>query len=499
MITLRPYQTEALASIPQSGRHIIALATGLGKTVLFSQIPRKGRVLILSHREELVNQPVKYYNCKVGIERASETANGEEVVSASVQSIVRRLDKYKEDDFDIVIVDECQHSPSPTYMKICDYFKPRLLLGFTATPKRGDGVRLDKVFDSICYHKDIRWGIENNWLSDIYCRQVEIGYNLQNVKTAMGDYAESELADAMEGTGAAIGDAYTKYAKGSTLIFGVSVAHCQEIAASIPGAMVVTGETKNRAEIIERFTRREISCIVNCMIFTEGTDLPLVETVIVARPTKNVSLYTQIVGRGLRLHPDKPYLNLIDCVGASCMDMCRAPSLLGLDPETVPKEKANKPLRELEEIALQEINSPIGWIRNIKTVSLWAKKERFDLHGVNYFREPNGDLVLRLPKSPEIRIPAPTVLGKTFRNNGEIIEMQTALDRVYQWLCNNAMESKTLWNLAAVKRWGKEPASEKQLGLLNRMKVNWKEAVSEISKLDAACMINGKFSMKGNK
>ena len=106
-ITLRPYQDEALASIPQSGRHIIALATGLGKTVLFSQIPRKGRVLILSHREELVNQPVKYYDCPVGIERASETAAGEEVVSASVQSIVRRLDKYRPDDFDIVIVDEC--------------------------------------------------------------------------------------------------------------------------------------------------------------------------------------------------------------------------------------------------------------------------------------------------------------------------------------------------------------------------------------------------------
>lgn len=91
----------------------------------------------------------------------------------------------------------------------------------------------------------------------------------------------------MEGTADAIAEAYGKYAKGATLIFAVSVNHANEIAAKIPGAVVVTGETKDRAAIIERFTAGEIPCIVNCMVFTEGTDIPRVETVIIARPTQS--------------------------------------------------------------------------------------------------------------------------------------------------------------------------------------------------------------------
>jgi len=494
MITLRHYQSEALATIPESGRHIIALATGLGKTVLFSQIPRRGRVLILSHREELVSQPVKYYDCPVGIERAEQTSNGEDVISASVQSIVRRLDRFKQDDFDLIIVDEAHHASAKTYQTILQYFKPRLVLGFTATPKRGDGVRLNTAFDSIIYHKDIRWGIENNFLSDILCRQVEISYSLDGVHSALGDYVDSELAAVMEGTGKAIGDAYRDHAKGSTLIFGVSVAHCKEIADNIEGAVLVTGETKNRKDIIERFTRREIPCIVNCMIFTEGTDMPLVDTVIIARPTKNVSLYTQMVGRGLRLHKEKPYLTLIDCVGASSMDMCRAPSLLGLDPDSIPKEKANKKLLELEEVAFEEADTPQAWVKNIKTVELWKKREGYNTHNVNYFRLPNGDLSISLPKLKPIVIPAPTVLGKTFRKNGEIIEMQTALNRVYEWLCANAKEQKQLWYLPMVKQWGKDKPTEKQIGLLARMKVDYKPD----NKMEAALLINGK-SAKGRR
>ena len=139
-IQLRPYQKEALASIPDAGAYLIQMAVGLGKTVTFSQIPRRGRMLILSHRDELVHQPAKYFDCSFGVEQAGETSHGEEVVSASVQSLVRRLDKFKPDDFDVLVTDEAHHCVAPTYRKIYDYFKPRLNLGFTATPNRNDGV-----------------------------------------------------------------------------------------------------------------------------------------------------------------------------------------------------------------------------------------------------------------------------------------------------------------------------------------------------------------------
>ena len=148
---LRPYQRECIAAIPEEGRYLVYMATGLGKTVCFSQIPRRGRALILSHREELVTQPLKYYDCECGVEMAAYKSHGEEVVSASVQSLVRRLHRFKPDDFDIVISDECHHSAAPTYRKIYDYFKPRLHLGFTATPNRNDGVGLEHVFDDIVF------------------------------------------------------------------------------------------------------------------------------------------------------------------------------------------------------------------------------------------------------------------------------------------------------------------------------------------------------------
>ena len=137
---LRDYQRECIKTIEAQppGSYLCQMATGLGKTVTFANIPRHGRNLILSHREELVRQPMKYYDCSYGVERAGEHSHGEEVVSASVQTLVRRLEQFSPDAFDTIIVDEAHHAAANTYRKILDYFKPRLTLGFTATPNRGD-------------------------------------------------------------------------------------------------------------------------------------------------------------------------------------------------------------------------------------------------------------------------------------------------------------------------------------------------------------------------
>lgn len=137
-IKLRDYQKEVLEIIDslEKGSYLIQMATGLGKTATFANIKRKGRVLVLAHREELVTQPIKYYNCTVGIEMASNTSNGQEVVIASVMSLTHRLEKFKPEEFDMIIIDEAHHSAAQSYKKILNYFKPRLILGFTATPNR---------------------------------------------------------------------------------------------------------------------------------------------------------------------------------------------------------------------------------------------------------------------------------------------------------------------------------------------------------------------------
>ena len=494
---LRDYQQEVLDIIDnlESGSYLIQMATGLGKTATFTNIKRKGRILVLAHREELVTQPIKYYDCPVGIEMANHTSNNEPVVIASVMSLTHRLEKFKIDEFDTIIIDECHHAAATSYKKIINYFKPRLLLGFTATPNRGDNVRLDDVFQKIIYQKDLRWAIENKYLTDIHCLRVNIGYDISKVARRMGDYVVSELEEALntEVLNGAIAEAYQKYAKGATLIFATSVKHAQDIAKKISGAVAVTADTKNRQELINRFTNREIPCLVNCMIFTEGTDMPLVETVMIARPTQNSSLYTQMVGRGLRLYPGKDKLTLIDLVGVTGKaNLCTAPSLLGIDLNTVPKSKQDEiegDLFDLPELINQKADCIESWIRNVEIVDLWSKEQQYNLHNVNWFKMPNGDFVLNL-KGRKIRIPAQNELGETILDRP--MKMQEAFDTVYQYLCENYEDQKYLWDLSIVKKWGKAPATEKQKEQVKRFFKNYD--TTELTKLEASQILNRMFA-----
>lgn len=472
MLKLRPYQQECIDTIPKSGSYLIQLATGLGKTVIFTQLPRKGRVLILAHREELVKQPAKYYNCPVGFEMAKEHSKGEEVVIDSVQSLRNRLNKFSPSDFDTIITDEAHRGAAKTYKDIYAYFQPRLHLGFTATPNRGDNVRLDDVFEDIIFSRDLRWGIENGYLCDINCLRANIGYDISKVARRMGDYAPGELERAMniEAQNKAIAQAYYKYAKGQTIIFATSVQHAKDIAKEIDGAVAITAETKNRKEILDKFERREIPVLVNCMIFTEGTDIPLIETIIIARPTQNASLYTQMVGRGLRLHPLKDRLNLIDCVGVTGkINICTAPTLIGVDLSNVPasaQDELQGDLFDLPDIAAIKADCPESWIRNIEIVNLWAKGQDYNTHNVNYFKMPTGELVCKI-KGCKIVIPPQDELGMTVFD-GEKVAMQKALDKAYMLCKTKHIKEKYIWDLSIAKRWGKKAASEKQKQLIAR-------------------------------
>ena len=496
-IQLRDYQQECIELIDklEPGSYLIQMATGCGKTATFTNIKRKGRVLVLAHREELVTQPIKYYNCPVGIEMANNKSNGEEVVIASIMSLTHRLNKFKPDDFDLIIIDEAHHAAAKSYKKILEYFRPRLILGFTATPNRGDKVRLDDVFQKIIFQKDLKWAIKNKYLTDIYCMRVNIGYDISGVAKRMGDFAPSELEEALDTDvlNKAIAEAYKKYAKGQTLIFATSVKHCEDIAKEIPGAVAVTAETKNREELIKKFTNREIPVLVNCMIFTEGTDMPLVETVMIARPTQNSSLYTQMVGRGLRLYPGKEKLVLIDLVGTTGKaSLCTAPTLLGIDLETVPKTKQEEiegDLFDLPEIVQNLADCPESWIRNIEIVNLWAKEQQYETHNVNWFKMPNGDMVLQL-KNRRLIIPCPNELGETTLNNQKV-KLQEAFDKAYEYLIDNYSEQRYLWDVAIVKKWGKSQATEKQKNMISRMYRNFD--TSELTKSEASQILNRLF------
>lgn len=495
---LRDYQQECIDIIEQKppGAYLVQMATGLGKTKTFTHLPRHGRVLILSHREELVKQPLKEYDCKTGVEMAKEHADPDaEVVSASVMSMAKRLDRFNPYDFDTIICDECHHAAARTYRSIFDYFEPRMLLGFTATPNRGDKARLDNVFQEIIFQRDLRWGIKNGYLCDIHCLRVDIGYDLSAVHTRHGDYAPGELDEAMDGTADAVAEAYQKHAVEATLVFAVSIHQAEEIAKRIPGAVVVTGKAENRADIIRRFTNREIPCLVNVMVFTEGTDMPLVETVIIARPTQSESLYAQMVGRGLRLYPGKEKLTLIDCVGVTKgASLCTAPSLLGIDLSNVPKKKQDELQGDLFELpmkAMAATDCPESWIRNVEIVDLWAKGMSYNLHDVNYFKMPDGRLVCSLAEGKRITIPCPDSLGMVTLS-GELIPYQAALDRAYKVLSEQYEDCRALWDINRVKGWGRNPATEKQLGIIRRRYKDFD--TSRLTKMQAGQILNRIFN-----
>ena len=487
-IELRKYQQECLSEIEkqESGSYLVSMATGLGKTVVFSHIKAKGKTLVLSHREELVYQPIKYYDCPVGIEKANEHSHGEKVVLASVQTLINRLEKFKKDEFDLIITDEAHHAAAPSYKKIYSYFTPRLHIGFTATPNRGDKVRLDDVYDKIIFERNLRWGIENNYLTDIKCLRVKVSYNLNAVKRRMGDFVVSDLDKAMntDTSNMQIKEVYEKYAVGQTLIFAASVAHAENIASLIPGAVVVSQKTANRSKIIEDFTARKIRCIVNCMIFTEGTDLPLIETIIIARPTQNVSLYTQMVGRGLRKYPGKRFLTLIDLVGVSKMDICTAPSLAGIDIDDLPKGKeyelSGTMLLDMEKKIESLRDCPENWVMNIERVKMFASTFGADTHNINWSKKANGSLVFQFTCGDRIGISAVDELGnvKLMRyvyneekegfvfTKSEDMPIQLAFDKAYNILKSEYADEVSLWDLQYYYSWSEQPATEKQIAMV---------------------------------
>lgn len=370
---LRPYQEECkeVLDATEEGSHLVVLATGLGKTVVFTHLKRNGRVLILSHRDELVRQPEKYYEgeCSFGVEKASEHSDGEEVVSASVQSLSRpsRLVRYSPDDFDTIIIDEAHHCAAKTYRQILDYFTgAKRKIGFTATPSRGDGVQLANIFDDIIFQRDLRWGIENHYLSRIRCEQISGGFSLKGVDKRTGDYAANQLEEVLShgDTIALAARAYVgKCRDKHTIIYCVTKKICfyleQTIKKLIPPeeadtVKVLTGDTpeEERRGMLNGFSDGRVKCLINCMVLTEGTDLPICDAIMNLRPTCNDSLYQQMAGRGTRLYEGKEYCLLIDIVpddDGNARNFCAAPSLFGIDP-TMLSEKQKELLTEKQDL-----------------------------------------------------------------------------------------------------------------------------------------------------
>jgi superfamily II DNA or RNA helicase len=332
---LRPYQTDVIAQFHRAvvaGRKRIMLVapTGSGKTVIAAAIVRGSvdvghRVLILSHRREITRQTIsKLYDLGIdaGIIQAGWPPRpGQAVQVASIQTLHRRGEL---PPADLVIVDEAHHSPANTYRKVLEKYPAAVVLGLTATPCRKDGRGLGNVFDVLIECPQVGELIEGGFLvpSVVYAPTTP---DLQGVRTQAGDYVESQLAERMDRP-ELVGDVVTHWHRHGdrrkTVIFATNVAHSlhmrDELVKSGVRAEHLDGSTptEDRDAILKRLATGDTEVVSNCMVLTEGVDIPEVSCLVLARPTKSLGLFRQMIGRGLRPAAGKANCVILDHSGA---------------------------------------------------------------------------------------------------------------------------------------------------------------------------------------
>ncbi|MDB1123976.1 DEAD/DEAH box helicase [Vibrio algarum] len=357
MYKLRPYQTDSVKAVihyfrKHSSPAVIVLPTGAGKSLVIAELARiaKGRVLVLAHVKELVEQNHAKYEgygetgaiFSAGLGR-KET--NQQVVFASVQSVVRNLDAFA-NQFSLLVIDECHRVPdnkTSSYQKVISYLtelNPGIkVLGLTATPYRlGMGwiyqyhtrgqVRSEepRFFRDCIFELPIRYLLDEQFLTPAKMIDAPVlSYDFSALTpTNLGRYKESDLDLVIKSSKRATPQIVDQIIQMSAdrqgiMIFAATVRHAQEILSLLPqeSSDIVIGDTPTpeRDRIIQSFKNKEIKFLVNVSVLTTGFDAPHVDLIAILRPTESVSLYQQIVGRGLRLSEGKSECLVLDYAG----------------------------------------------------------------------------------------------------------------------------------------------------------------------------------------
>jgi superfamily II DNA or RNA helicase len=307
-------------------RLLLILPTGTGKTIVFARIAATlaehgKRTLIMAHREELITQAVdkiRYATgCECGIEWADKRAHDDmenRIIVASKDSLVNRLDLYPHSHFDTIIVDEAHHALAETYQIILQHFDNAKVLGVTATPDRGDMRDLGEYFDATAYQYTMPEAIRDGYLSPIVAQTIPVQLDMTASQNYTDEEADEAITPWLEEIAQHIKDLCRMQRK--TVIFLPLIKTSQRMKEILNDigmvAEEVNGESPNRKEVLQAFDDGQYDVLCNAALLTEGWDCPSIDCVVCLRPTKIRSLYTQIVGRGTRIHPGKKDLLLLD-------------------------------------------------------------------------------------------------------------------------------------------------------------------------------------------
>ena len=349
---LRPYQQQARDRIHAEWdaghtRTLLVLPTGTGKTIVFAsvaadQVRAGDRVLILAHRGELLEQAADKLQRSTGLVSAVEKAESTcldswfRVVVGSVQTLQRtaRLERFPQDYFGTIIIDEAHHAITDGYRRILDYFSGAKVLGVTATPDRGDMRNLGEVFDSLAFEYKLTDAIKEGYLCKIMAQTIPLQLDITSVTMSGGDYAVGDLGTALDPYLEQIAAEMARRCKSrKTVVFLPLIKTSQKFRDLLNTygfrAAEVNGQSDDRRQLLADFDAGKYNVLCNSMLLTEGWDCPSVDCVVVLRPTKVRSLYSQMVGRGTRLSPGKTDLLLLDFLWMTDKhELCRPADLV---------------------------------------------------------------------------------------------------------------------------------------------------------------------------
>ncbi len=460
MYELRPYQAEARETILNEWekghqKTLLVLPTAAGKTVVFAsvtdnQVKKGDRVLIMAHREELLNQAADKLYDAVGLESALEKGKQTSIGSnmpvtiGSVQTLCRaeRLAKFPKDYFQDIIVDEAHHCLSDTYQRVLGHFPNANILGVTATPDRGDRRNLGEFFDSLAYEYSMAQAVKDGYLCPIKAQMIPIKLDIHRVHMSNGDFDPEEIGIALDPYLEHIAAEMTKYCRDrKTVVFlpliKTSLKFCEMLNEYGFNAAEVDGKSPDRAEILRDFEKGKYNVLCNSMLLTEGWDCPSVDCIIVLRPTKIRSLYQQEVGRGLRLAPGKKDLLLLDFLWLTDKhNLCKPSSLISKD-EAI----ARRIEREME-------HNPESALDLIEAEAEAEKEE------VEEEEKKRRDAVAEREKTLAGRMAL-----KSSREKREVDPMQYAM----------SIEAEDLVNYEPTFAWESKPATQKQLDYIRAL------------------------------
>jgi superfamily II DNA or RNA helicase len=397
---LRPYQKTAVQSVVSRYRDrgerrlLLYLPTGAGKTVIATYIIKALRqsnhgskkTLFVAHRQEILDQTAQTIarhlpGVCVQVEQGERNADASaEIIVASVQSLVRRKDRYNPKDYGLIICDECHRALAPSWEEVIQYFAgastETLLLGMTATPRRTDGKSALDVFEQTAFEIS-RTDLEDlGFLVPMQYFTVQSDLALDRVGLSGGDFQVGALSRVMntpERRALAVKAWFEQGVGKKTIVFCSGVEHAECLAIDFQSlgirAEKIDGKTKERSELLQRFRSGEVQVLTNYGVLTEGFDDPTVACVLMARPTTSPLVYTQCVGRGLRCSPGKTACTVIDLVDRSTHQLqYDAVQMAGLPPRW--RCRGGDPFREAQSLRGIRVTSPDAFLQIRNATSL---------------------------------------------------------------------------------------------------------------------------------